>query len=179
MRCFAAAVVVGVLLAIPAFSEGQPLTSVLAPGQNVTGWANGPIQLYTDPPTRSVLFPFFVREPEEAVTIKEGTPLRVLGNQEVENFFEEPERWIHVETPGGQSGWIDVKEPIEWLPLVADFENPNFLFNLHATVAWLRYVQENSDNPDVVRSALEAMPALKDTLEALEAEPVSEDRQDP
>ena len=136
---------------------------------SVTGWTNGPIQLHASPPSRPVLFPFVVREPEEAATIEEGTPLRVLGNQEVKNFFKEPDRWIHVETPGGESGWVDVKEPIEWLPMVANFEDPNFLFNLHATVVWLRYVEANVENPEALRSTVAALPALRDALEALEA----------
>ena len=170
MRCLAAVVVVGMLLAIPAVSDGQ-VGSVLALDQSVTGWANGPLQLRASPPSRSVLFPFIVHTPEEAVTIEAGTPLRVLGDQEVKNFFDEPDRWIHVETPEGESGWVDVKEPIQWLPLLADFENPNFLFNLHATIVWLRYVQENVDNPEVIRGIVEAMPALNDALEALAAGP--------
>ena len=170
MRYLAAVVVVGMILAIPTVSDGQ-VGSVLTLDQNVTGWANGPIQLHASPPSRSVLFPFIVRAPEEAVTVEEGTPFRVLGDQEVKNFFDEPDRWIHVETPEGNSGWVDVKEPIGWLPLVADFENPNFLFNLHATIVWLRYVEENADNPEVLRSTMEAMPALKDALEALAAGP--------
>ena len=175
MRCVATVVVIGMLLAVPAISDGQ-VAPLLALDGNVTGWTNGAIQLHVNPPTRSVLFPFIVRAPEEAVTVPEGTPLRVLGNEEVQNFFEEPDRWIQVETPRGEKGWVDVKEPIEWLPLVADFENPNFLFNLHATIAWLRYVEDNADNPEVLRSTVEALPALKETLDALEAGPDADAR---
>ena len=136
------------------------------PAYAPSGFATEALQLHESPPRRPVLFPFVVLPPRESgETLKAGEIFTVLRDETRHDFLREPTRWLYVETRTRANGWINIENPIEWLPLIADSDRPDHLAVVEATIAYLNYLIENLDDPEVTRKAMDALEATVAALE--------------
>ncbi len=154
-------VLAGIVVAVSGTSAQTSL-----PAYAPSGFATEALHLHESPPRRPVLFPFVVLPPKESGEMLEaGETFTVLRDETRHDFLQEPTRWLYIETRTGAHGWINIENPIEWLPLIADSDHPDRLMVVEATIAYLNYLLENLDDPEVTRKA---MGALEATVAALE-----------
>ena len=71
------------------------------------GTATEAVKLYESPPRRVFLFPYLVRPSGETRILDAGTEFVVLDEEERNDFFRQPSKWLFVRTEDGQQGWID------------------------------------------------------------------------
>lgn len=71
------------------------------------GTATEDVKLYESPPRRVFLFPYLVRPSGEPHVLNAGTEFVVLDDEERNDFFRQPSRWLFVRTDDGLQGWID------------------------------------------------------------------------
>lgn len=71
------------------------------------GTATEAVTLYESPPQRMILFPYVVLLSGEVDTLDAGTQFVILDDEERNDFFRQPSRWLHVRTADGQQGWTD------------------------------------------------------------------------
>ena len=134
---------------------------------------SSPVELHASPPNRPAWFPFVVLEPGESSTLEAGTALRVLGNQEIKHFFAQPDQWLRVAASTGEQGWIDASEGVAWVPLTGDIGDPLFVAILHATAAWVEYVQAIGTS-EHSRAAADFVAALDDLQDGTLGEEVAD-----